>query len=797
MTDCVAGAAAFGRPGLATNWTNGNKDGVGTAFNAASRIWFTTSGGIITEIYFPTIDQPQVRDLQLAVTDGATFLHREQQLFTEIKPLSPHSLGYHITNSDPDGAYSIIKQTITDPHLPCLLQHIRIIGSPEFLSAVKMFLACTPHLGIGGAGNNAYVIESAGRKLLAAEKSGLWLVLGASVPFTKVSCGYSGVSDGWTDLSENLAMDWEFTSAVDGNVSLTGELDLRGGFEFTVGLALGGSLQSAVNNFFQSISIPFAGQRKSFEQQWEMRGRDILPLEKYSEDDGELYRASTALLSAHEDKTYSGAFIASLSIPWGETTSNPNTGGYHLVWTRDLVNSVTGLLAAGDSGAARRALIYLATAQQPDGGFPQNFWLDGRPYWQGIQLDEVALPIILAARLRRSGMDTGFDEYEMVMRAAAYLVRLGPATGQDRWEEAPGYSPSTLAVNIAALICAAGYARDRGDMSTAVFLEEYADFLEAHLEIWTVTNHGKLIPDVQRHFIRINPVATDNSAPDENPENKVLNVKNRAPGQQAQFPARDIVDAGFLELVHYGIRRVDDPLIIQSLKVVDAVLKTETPFGPVWRRYNHDGYGQRSDGGAYDNWGAGRPWPLLTGERGHFELAAGGDVAPYIKAMEGFASYTGLLPEQVWDESDNADLKLFLGRPTGAAMPLMWAHAEYIKLLRSKADGAVFDLVPEVAARYLDPAVKRPFIEIWKPNRHAKSVPRGGKLRIQAPQPFVLVWTADEWQHTHTSDGTGTKLGLYFTDLVPELKQTAPFRFTFLWKTENRWEGMNYEVAVN
>jgi glucoamylase len=281
--------------------------------------------------------------------------------------------------------------------------------------------------------------------------------------------------------------------------------------------------------------------------------------------------------------------IASLSIPWGEAKGDEDTGGYHLVWTRDMVNSVTGLLAAGHTETAFRALIYLATSQQADGGFPQNFWINGDPYWRGIQLDEVAFPILLAWRLRRENALQDFDPYSLVKRAASYLIRNGPATQQERWEEAGGYSPSTLASSIAALICAASFAREREDDVTGQFLEEYADFLECHIEAWTVTTDGMAIPENKRHYIRIHPVDVYNTCPNEDPNNGIVTLANQPLGVRREFPAKEIVDAGFLELVRYGIRRPEDPLVVDSLRVVDAVLKLEPPVGPCWHRYNHDG----------------------------------------------------------------------------------------------------------------------------------------------------------------------------------------------------------------
>lgn len=262
--------------------------------------------------------------------------------------------------------------------------------------------------------------------------------------------------------------------------------------------------------------------------------------------------------------------------------------------------------------------------------------------WRGVQRDEVAFPILLAWRLHSmqepdgSGALKEFDPYPMVMRAAGYLIKKGPATPQERWEENSGYSSSTLASNIAALTCAARYARERADEITASYIQEYADFLECHVESWTVTTQGTLVPGSTRHYIRSHPVSVDAVQPDEDPNNGVLHIANRPPGEQTDFPAKEIVDAGFLELVRYGIRKAADPRIEDSLKVVDAVLKADLSGGPCWHRYNHDGYGQRADGGPYDGWGTGRVWPLLTGERGHYELAAGHVVKPFIQAGERF-----------------------------------------------------------------------------------------------------------------------------------------------------------------
>jgi glucoamylase len=790
---------AFGHPGIAPRWTRSAKDAVGTAYAASSRVWFTMSRGVLNEVYYPTVDRPQIRDLQYLVTDGTSFFHDERRhLKCTSEYIDDRSLGVRVTSVDPEQRYRIEKDIITSPHQSCVLIRTRITALAGSLETLRLFALLAPHLDGSGWGNSGFVAVQNGREVLVAHKGTVWLALAATIPFLRCSCGFVGRSDGWTDLAENYQMDWEFDAAVDGNIALTGELDLARGHEFVLGLAFGDSLHNALTTLFQSLGFPFTDQQQRFVEQWTRARRTIEPLATLSTDGGRLYHASHSLLLAHEDKTYQGATIASLSIPWGEAKGDEDLGGYHLVWTRDMVHSALGLLASGNTDLPLRALIYLACAQRPDGGFYQSFWIDGEPYWQGIQLDEVAFPILLAWRLREVNALRDFDPYSLVVRAAGYLVREGPVTPQERWEENSGYSPSTLAVNIAALMCAAGFAADRGDPQTARFFEEYADFLECHVDAWTVTTAGTLVPGIKRHFIRLHPVAPGDPEPDEDPDHGLLQVRNRPPGEPFEFPAKDVVDAGFLELVRYGIRRFDDPVIEDSVRVVDAVLKVNTPLGPCWHRYNHDGYGQRENGGPYEGWGKGRAWPLLTGERGHYELAAGRDARTFIKAIEGFASATGLLPEQVWDESDRPEYFMYLGRPTGSAMPLMWAHAEYIKLLRSARDGAVFDRIPSVAARYLEQGRRacRP-LEVWTFNRRVRSMRPGWTLRVQAQAPFRLHWSGNEWRNVQEAPSAGTAAGIDYVDLSVPPDQEAPLRFTFFWTEAGRWEGQDFTVAMD
>jgi glucoamylase len=740
-------------------------------------------------VYYPTVDLPQLRDLQLMVSDGETLFHDElRHLHSKIRPLDG-MLGYVVHSRDPHGRYHFEKEIITDPHLPCLLQRLRFSGDPDFLARLKAYVLCAPHLAGGGSGNNGMILEVAGREVLVANRQSHWMALAASHPFSHLSVGYVGASDGWTDVSANRRMTWEFDHADNGNIALTGEIPLSEVHEFTVAVAFGNRLSRALTTLFQALGVPYERQRSRFAEQWKRADRHRLPLDQHSYDGGRLCRTSHQLLLAHEDKTYQGAIIASLSIPWGETRSDEDgLGGYHLVWVRDLVQSATGLLAAGDTQTAFRALVYLGVNQLTDGSFPQNFWIDGRPYFKSTQLDEVAFPILLAHRLWRLNELGEFDPMPMVLAAAGFLARKGPVTQQERWEEVSGYSPSTLAVTITSLLLAAGMARERGLYETASFLEEHADFLEANIERWTVTHTGA------RYYVRITPAGLGDPLPDDGPDQRTVRLPNIPPGMQNEFPARDIIDPGFLELVRYGVRRADDPIVVQSLRLVDDILKVDTPHGVVWRRFNHDGYGEGPSGEPYRGSGQGRAWPLLTGERGHYELAAGRNPEVHIRSMEGLATPTALLPEQVWDERHSPNRHLRLGRPTAAAVPLMWAHAEYLKLLRSVSDGRVFDLIPEVAARYLMPRTARRVVQVWTFFCPALTTPRGATLRIVAEVPFLLHWSMDDWQD---SSSRTVLTGVHFVDIDVSSTGASAVTFTFYWPEAARWEGRDFRVDVS
>jgi glucoamylase len=800
---------AFGTPGMEPRWTSSVKDAVGTAYAASSRIWFTCSHGILNEVYHPTIDRAQIRDMGFLISDGETFAHEEKRdLTTRFEYIHPEALGVRYINVDPEGRYSLVKEIICDAHHSVVLTHVHLTGHAELLPRLKVYVLLAPHLDGGGAGNSACALDISGHNVLMAWKNEWSLMLSANCGFSRMSCGFVGFSDGWRDITENFRMDWEFGSATNGNIAVMGQLNLDGriiagegsesSVDFTVALGIGAGHHTAAQKTMGALATPFAEARERYITQWK-RAANPEWLTRSSRDGGKLMRTSHNVLLAHEDKTYSGAFVASASIPWGQIKGDDDLGGYHLVWTRDMVQTASALLACGRAETARRALVYLACTQQDDGGFAQNFWIDGTPYWSGKQLDEVAFPIILAWRLWKADALGELRIFPFVERAAGCLVRNAPITHQERWEENAGYSPSTLAAVISGLICAAEMARFHDADELGQFLEEYADWIEGHLEDWTVTNNGVLHPQVKRHYMRIRPPECGESYARESCGKELIHIANRPPGAQYEFEAREIIDAGFLELVRYGVRRADDPLMVDSLKVVDHVLKRELPQGPGWLRYNHDGYGQRPDGGPFRSWGQGRVWPLLTGERAHYELAVGRNIAPLIETYEKFATCGQMMPEQVWDEADRPERRMRFGQPAGSAVPLVWAHAEYLKLLRSAGDGKVFDRIDPVYERYsVRNGAGRPShsIEIYTRLRPIQKMDAGRTLRILDEGNFVVTWTSDAWQTKRTTPSRPLGSAGFSADIVPTNGSTE-LEWTLNWPDRQSWLGYNVKVRID
>ena len=400
------------------------------------------------------------------------------------------------------------------------------------------------------------------------------------------------------------------------------------------------------------------------------------------------FRLAAMVLKAHEDKTFRGAMIASMSMPWGFAVKAdlPTVGGYHLVWARDLYEIATGLLAAGDRAAAERALNYLLTVQQKtDGSFPQNSWLDGTPYWPALQMDEVSYPMILAWQLGKTDADTW---HKHIRPEAEFVASHGPMTQEERWEEIPGYSPSTMAAEIAGLICAADIARRNGANDDAARYTKTADGWAANIEKSLVTTTGHLASN--GYYIRM----ANNTDPNDGYR---LDVRNGG----GTWDERDVVDAGFLEFVRLGIRLADDPTIARSVQVIDSTIRVETPNGPSFRRYNHDGYGETYFGGPWLGEGIGRLWPIFTGERGEYEIARGRDASEYLDAMLHFANAGGMIPEQVWDRAEHTQSHFVFGEGTGSATPLAWSMAQFIRLVVCSEEKRIVEQPAIVAEHFL------------------------------------------------------------------------------------------------
>ena len=771
---------APGWPGIAPRWTSSAKSGIGTAVSRDSRVWFTLSHGILNEIYYPRVDHACTRDLGFIVTDGQSYFSEEKRSsHSETSQVTPGIPAYRVRNTSVDGRYRIEKDVLTDPWRDVVLQRIRFIPMQGGLADLRLFVLLAPHLANHGDGNTAWAGDYKGTPMLLASRGSDALALASSAPWRDRSVGFVGASDGWQQLKAHGRLTTTFTRAENGNVALIGEIDLAACHGmFVLALGFGPTPMEAGQHALISLLEDFDGTQAEYARAWRCWHAQ-LEGGVATERRPPLYHSSAAVLRTHESKRVEGGVIASLSIPWGFTKQDDDLGGYHLVWPRDLVQTAGGFIAIGAHEHVRRILRYLQVTQEPDGHWSQNMWLDGSPYWQGLQLDETALPILLVDLAARNGVldAAARDAYWPMVRAAAtFLTRHGPASPQDRWEEDPGYAPFTIAPEIAALLVAAEMAERAGNGSAAAYLRETADAWNSSIERWLYVSGGPLARrhQVDGYYVRV------------------------APTSGAGVQPSSVAGLDALALVRFGLRAADDPRILDTLKVVDDTLRIDTPHGPVWRRYEGDLYGEHADGSAFDGRGIGRAWPLLTGERAHYELAAGHAqrAATLARVLEAIAGENGLLPEQVWDSPDIPAQGLFLGRPAGSAMPLVWAHAEYLKLCRSLVDGNIFDQPPQAVRRYLIEKVSSTRAS-WRFNHQIRALPRRSLLRVETQAPAVVHWTADGWRNVHQTPTVDTTLGTHVADLDTEsLSQGEQLALTFFWPEAGRWEGTNFAVAI-
>jgi glucoamylase len=788
-----------GSPGIPPRWTSSAKSAVGTAARAESRVWFTVSHGILNEIYASRLDTACVRDFGFIVTAMNYFSDEKRDTRQTVAMIEDGVPAFRLVNTSIDGRYRISKTIFSDPVREVVLQEIQFEALVGALSDYELHAIVAPHLVNAGADNTGWYGAFKGHEMLFAEGRGTSLAVASSVPWLARSAGYVGVSDGWQTLSRGEGLRPEFQRAESGNVAISGTLDLAAQDGRAV-LAIGfGSLpEEAGLRALLSLQQPLKLALEHYCSGWRRWQAGLLPLDepRYGYELNR-YRVSTAVLSTHRDET-SGAIIASLSIPWGFSKSDDDLGGYHLVWPRDLVETAGGLLAAGATASAKAVLDYLVATQEADGHWSQNSWLDGRPYWSGIQIDETGFPILLYDMLLRAGAiePSDCERYASMIRGAAgYIVRNGPTTQQDRWEEDGGYSAFTIAVEISALLAAADAMKVIGQDSIANYLLETADGWNEQIEDWAYASDTELSRKlgIDGYYMRIGFSAGDANAR----SHGLIPIRNRSDGNAA-LEAGLLISPDALALVRFGLRAADDPRILNTVQAIDAVLRRELPAGSYWYRYNNDGYGEHADGAPFDGAGIGRLWPLLTGERAHYELAAGRpeEAERLLAALEASASTGGLLPEQIWDSEDIPRRELFLGRPSGSAMPLVWAHAEHVKLLRSIRDNAIFDMPPQTLKRYVNnkPA---PAPIVWQIASKVECIASGRVLRLEFPDAARIHWSTDNWATVSDRDATATGLGTYICDLPTErLTNDGLIRFTIFWPLQNRWEGTDFEVEI-
>lgn len=792
---------APGAPGIPARWTSSAKTGIGKSINPSSNVIFTLSHGILNEVYYPREDIACIRDMEILVTDGEDFFSEEKRDTDHfIEWMKEGVPAFHIVNTCKQKRYLIEKEIITDPLRDTVLQKIIFRPLRENDQAkYHLFVLLSPHINNSGEGNTGWLDELKGIPMLLASRDGISLALAADYGvFLKRSVGYVGTSDGYKDLKQHKQMEWEYQRAQNGNIALMAEIDISKSNEFVLALSFSSKAEEAGHHAWASLLDGFDISQKRYVSEWEIFQRNLKDIKTDRNSVGKNFRVSATVLNLHQSKQFPGAVVASLSIPWGETKGDEDIGGYHLVWPRDLVESSEGFLALKSHEEVYKVLNYLMSTQEKDGKWSQNMWLDGVPNWTGLQMDEIALPISVIDQYQcEYFVEPGKLKryWRGIKKAISVLITNGPSTQQDRWEEESGLSSFTLATEITALLGAASLANANNEPEIAKYCEETADYWNEQIEKWTYITDTPLSREagVDGYYMRINPY----HEPAEEVKNNFIYIKNRTP-ENGKMHLYELICVDALALVRFGLRAADDPKILNTIKLIDEKLKVETPFGPCWHRYTNDGYGEDKEGNAYNNsgYGIGRAWPLLTGERAHYEIAAGNiDKAKMLlKTMDGFAN-NGLLPEQVWDTDDIPGKDLFLGKHTGSAMPLTWTHAEYIKLCASIKNKRIFDMSLQTEARYLKKKSPSPYA-IWRFDWQCETISQQKILRIEVMAAATIRWTPDDWKTYRDLETKDTDLGIYIADIDIKKETSGEIKFTFLWKEAKRWEGKNFEVKI-
>lgn len=788
---------APGGPGNTAIWTSGAKTGIGKALNSESEVLFTISEGIVTEVYYPREDIACIKDIACIVTDGKDFFSEEKNdtscKTVMIKEGIP---AYRITNTCLQNKYIIEKEIIVDPYRDTLLQQIHFKTSKKIKEKLQLYITVAPHVNNNGSKNTGWVGNYKGNKMMFAGEEGLVLAVACSVNILKRSVGYAGASDGWLDLKQHKKIEWEYERAENGNIIITFQPEIQNESSFILAIGFGRTFMEAGNHALASMLDGFETSKKRYIEAWE----NWLQLVKKSRGKyfpGKYMRTSAVVLKMNEAKSFPGGIIAALSIPWGMSRSDSDIGGYHLVWPRDLVQCGGAFVALNAKEDASRIINYLMSTQEADGRWMQNMWLEGDSYWSGIQMDQVALPIILAELCYREKIidRTAVKRYwPNIQRAIIYILSNGPSTEQDRWEQQPGFNVFTIATEITGLLAGALLAEVVNEDSVAAYCRDTADCWNNNIEKWTYITNTKLANDhdVDGYYIRSNPFGL----PANEVADRTIPISHY---KSEQLSVAEFVCVDALALVRFGLRKADDQKIINTVKLIDALLKVETPYGASWHRFVSDPYGEDDKGNPFDKNSAnckGRAWPLLTGERAHYEIARGNiDAAKKLLATIGSFTQNGFISEQVWDAENIPEKKLYFGKPTGSAMPLSWAHAEYIKLCFSIRKKKVVDMPPYTVSRYVQKNTISK-IEIWNFRWQPRSVKKGKILRIETNANAVIHWTGDSWHTNNQIDTRQAMPNIFYADIDTLLIDSNTIEFTFFWKSSNNWENKNFQVKI-
>ncbi len=721
-------AVASDGPGSSSYFNLARKDCLGTARNTQSKVWFTLADGVLSDLYYPYEDNSNVKSLQFVVTDGKSFTDLQTRDTTYTTQLVDNrSLDCRVTTTAKNGKYRLVTEYITDPNRNSVV--IRTLFTPlkGKVGDYQLYLRYDPTLnGNGGGGTPnggadnavtdtslqqqipmAYDINTKSQAVNRDYAVPVYSALEASSPFIQVSNGFVGAqSDGLTQLDASHKLTGVYDQALNGNVVQTAQIDLQHP-EFTFALGFGTKQAEAVQTGRASLLTPFTTLRNAYIQGWHDYDSKLIDPRDRPKDVSasqwntlkDEYYLNANVVKSTEDKTFAGAIGAGLASPWGQAVAandpqNAYFGSYREVFARDLYETWTGLIAAGDTKTARDTVDFLfLRQQQADGSIPRNSLLNGKtaPDSFGAQLDESSYPILMADQMHIT--DKNFYE-KHIKPAANFVISHGPAFGVERWEEQQGYSPSTISAEIAGLVAAADIARINHDSDSENLWLGVADNYQRSIEKWAVTTNGPLAK--HPYYIRLSKTGDPNAAIS-------YNLGNGGP----TLDQRQVIDAGFLELVRLGLKPANDTHITESLPIVDTTIKAETKSGPGWLRYNGDGYGDESKTGhpwPPTNQGNGHLWPLLNAERGEYELLRNNSTysIQLLETMRDFGSGVGLLPEQDWELPDlaaspfgtdptTASIGFKNGKPAGSAAPLTWSTASFVRLMRDISTNQVLD----------------------------------------------------------------------------------------------------------